>query len=477
MKICLISEGSYPYVVGGVSSWIQQLISGMPDHQFVIVAINPESKVRGQYKYMLPENVVELKDVFLDELQGDRGKWNARIQFSTEEYDNFKAMVCMKDVDWPVWFKFFERCRTNGITADELAVSKCFYDLVQLAYNERYPTMSFMDIYWTMRSMFSTVFALLMKEYPDADIYHAVSTGYAGLVGSCAASLHEGALLVTEHGIYTREREEEIIKADWVKGQLKNIWIDFFYMLSCCAYSCSERVVTLFSKSRDIIIEIGCPSEKTEVIHNGIDLDRFKEIASRVKRKKPRQELKVGSITRVVPIKDIKTMLQSFSIVSARLPHVTFYIIGPTEEDPEYFQECLEYKEFLHLDKVVFTGKVDVRDYLSDMDLLVLTSISEGQPLAILEGFACRLPFVTTSVGDCQTLITGDSDPFGLAGMHAPVMDYVTIAECIIEMCVNHAFRAKCGNAAHQRVEKYYRQSFVIQQYRKLYEELDSRNR
>ena len=39
MKICLIAEGCYPYVAGGVSSWVQMLIEGMPEHRFVIYTI------------------------------------------------------------------------------------------------------------------------------------------------------------------------------------------------------------------------------------------------------------------------------------------------------------------------------------------------------------------------------------------------------------------------------------------------------
>lgn len=67
MKICLLAEGCYPYVAGGVSSWIQMLIQGMPRHEFVIFAIGAEKKQRGQYKYTLPQNVVEIHEYFLDE--------------------------------------------------------------------------------------------------------------------------------------------------------------------------------------------------------------------------------------------------------------------------------------------------------------------------------------------------------------------------------------------------------------------------
>ena len=48
MRICLLAEGCYPYVAGGVSSWIQMLINGLPEHEFVIFAIGAEKKMKGQ---------------------------------------------------------------------------------------------------------------------------------------------------------------------------------------------------------------------------------------------------------------------------------------------------------------------------------------------------------------------------------------------------------------------------------------------
>lgn len=51
MKICLIAEGCYPYVAGGVSSWVQMLMEGMPQHQFVLYTIGAEERQRGKFKY------------------------------------------------------------------------------------------------------------------------------------------------------------------------------------------------------------------------------------------------------------------------------------------------------------------------------------------------------------------------------------------------------------------------------------------
>ena len=67
MRICLILEGSYPYVHGGVSTWMHQYIQNMPQHEFVLWVIGAKSKSKGQFVYQLPDNVVEVHEVFLDD--------------------------------------------------------------------------------------------------------------------------------------------------------------------------------------------------------------------------------------------------------------------------------------------------------------------------------------------------------------------------------------------------------------------------
>ena len=113
-----------------------------------------------------------------------------------------------------------------------------------------------------MRSIYLPLFITLQMELPKADLYHCVATGYAGVLGSMAKHIYGSRLLVSEHGIYTREREEELIKAKWVNGIYKNIWIDQFRKMSKLAYQESSLVTSLFEQARQLQIELGCPPEK-----------------------------------------------------------------------------------------------------------------------------------------------------------------------------------------------------------------------
>lgn len=472
MKICLIAEGCYPYLVGGVSSWIHQLITGLPEHEFTVVAINPDSSRRGQSLYERPANLKEIHDIFLDEFKHKPARRIRPIRFLPEERLLLLSMLDLKPIDWTECLDFFRQCRSRGCTSADLIASEIFYQGVSDIHQKKHAHLPFTDVYWTYRSMFALVFSLLTVDLPKADLYHSVSTGYAGLLGSMATNEHHTPFILTEHGIYTREREEEIIKADWVDGPLKSIWIDFFYFLSNLAYQSAEKVISLFARSQAIQKEIGCPHDKTHVIHNGIPIDQYAAIAHQVQLRPADAPVRIGAIVRIVPIKDIKTMLQAFALVIRRIPDAQFILLGPVDEDPDYYQECIQFIDFLQLSQVVFTGRVDVKDYLPSLDLLVLTSISEGQPLAILEGFASRLPVVTTNVGDCETLVQGEADGFGPAGRVAPVMDSVSLADAIVELASDPALRRRLGDNGYARVQQQYGQQALIDQYQTLYKQV-----
>lgn len=476
MRICIVAEGSYPYVSGGVSSWIQQLITNMPQHEFDIIAISAHSGIKSHYKYELPGNLMEVYDLYMDDLLVSKGSWNKNIQITIEESQLIGELLKSEVSNWQKLFDVFLTMQAKGISANDVFSSKIFYNLVQEVYISNFTHVSFVDMLWTMRSMYIILFSLLLRTYPKVDIYHSVSTGYSGLVAAYAAYINKSKFVLTEHGIYTREREEEIIKAEWVKGDFKSIWIKYFECLSSSAYESADVVVSLFNKNKEIQTELGCKESKITVIHNGINVEFFKEIRQLVSQRTENDEFNVGAIVRVVPIKDIKTMLQAFSYVSKKIPDIKFTIMGPTNEDEDYYQECLNYKKFLKLDNVAFTGRVNIKDYLGKMDILVLTSISEGQPLSTLEGMACSLPFVSTNVGDCETLAKGGpNDKFGLAGKIANVMDHVGIANGIIELYEDYDKRRKLGENGYERIKNLYSSDDFIESYKELYSKLESR--
>lgn len=464
MKICLISEGAYPYVTGGVSGWVQSMILNMPEHEFIIYSISAKETKDVTPKYEYPKNLLEVHDIFLGAYVDQNIQPGKRYNITREEKVAFLSLIGGKDTNWSVLFQFFVSGRVDSIL--NFLASKDFFDVVQELCTKRFVHVPFTDMFWVLRSMVLPLFLCIDQKMPEADLYHSVSTGYAGVLGALAKHQYNKPFLLTEHGIYTREREEEIIKADWIKGYFKDIWIDYFYSLSQCAYEYADGVTSLFEGSRQIQIELGCPADKTFTIANGIDVERFHT----QNRKLRKSGIHIGAIVRVVPIKDIKTMIQSFSLVQQEIEDSYFYIIGPYEEDKEYYEECVEMAESLGIRNLVFTGAVNVQEYLSFLDILVLSSISEGQPLVILEGLAMEIPFVATDVGSCGELLLGKYDSFGQAGTIVPVMHFHLMANDIIALARNPERRQEYGRNGRERVTSLYTLPGMIEKYNQLYE-------
>ncbi|MCK5198340.1 MAG: DUF3492 domain-containing protein, partial [Spirochaetales bacterium] len=86
--------------------------------------------------------------------------------------------------------------------------------------NPMYP---FSDYFWAWRSAHNMIFTVLGAEPPEADIYHAVSTGYAGLIALAAKIRHGKPFLLTEHGLYHKEREMELRKAQFIRGYQRDM--------------------------------------------------------------------------------------------------------------------------------------------------------------------------------------------------------------------------------------------------------------
>ena len=463
MKICIVAEGCYPYVVGGVSSWIHSMIKAFPDYQFIILAIVANRSCRGKFVYELPENVSEVYELYLEGFNW-QGKEAKHLKLGMREREALRSLLLNRNVEWETLFELFSKKR---FSLNALLMGQDFLEAARDCYRLRYPQVVFSDFLWTMRSIYLPLFLTLQAELPRADLYHCVATGYAGVLGSMAKLRYGCGLLISEHGIYTREREEELIRAKWVEGIYKNIWIEQFRKMSYLAYGQADVVTSLYEHARELQLELGCPPEKTVVTPNGIDVSRFAGLC----RPSQMEEtmIHVGAVLRVTPIKDVKTLLRAFAYAVETVPNLKLWIMGPTDEDEEYARECFALVEQSGIPNVVFTGRVNVTEYIGGMDMTVLTSISEGQPLTILESYAAKKPVIATDVGNCRGLIYGEGDSFGEAGILTHIMNAEEIAAAITELALHPKKREQMGENGYRRLMSKYRIEDMRENYRKIY--------
>lgn len=470
MRICFIAEGCYPYVVGGVSSWIHSMIQTFPDQEFILLTIVANRSWSGQFAYELPPNVTQVHELYLEDVDWGSVNKHNKTRLKPKEYHALRSLILNQDVQWDTLFDFF---KAKKISINRLLMGEDFYQAVLDCYNMQYPDVVFSDFLWTMRSMYLPLFLTLSMEIPPADVYHAASTGYAGILGCMGKHFYPSQLIISEHGIYTREREEELIQAQWVQKIYKKIWIQQFKKLSQTAYTKADIVTSLYQDARELQMELGCPEDKTMVTPNGIRYERLENLAG----VSPENAgyIHIGAVLRVTPIKDVKTMIQAFAYAKARQPELKLWIMGPFDEEPEYAAECFHMVEAMGIQDIVFTGRIQVTDYLGWMDFTILTSISEGQPLTILESFAARVPVIATNVGNCRGLLYGEADDFGPAGIITHIMNVQEVADAMIYMARHPEERKTMGQAGYQRLMSRYKIEDMQRTYARIYQECAER--
>lgn len=483
IDVCLLLEGTYPYVAGGVSTWVHQLITSMKDVRFGIVFITSHSDPTRRVKYEVPQHVLYLKDLYLHDYNlkpvAHRRPKKKDFEILREFYDEMGANDFRR---FPEMVRLFRDDR-SCFDVPNVFTSKKIWDLLVYFYEKYSPGISFLDFFWTWRGTHLPLFQILQAEIPRAKVYHAVSTGYAGLLGAVAKSIYGERLFITEHGIYTHERMLEISQASWIFEQekknfraerdlsfFKRWWIGLFKVMSHVSYQYADRIFTLYEGNKVRQVIEGADASKITIIPNGLDRHHFGAV-----QREERPAPQIGLIGRVVNIKDIKTFIQSARLVLAEIPQAQFYVIGPTDEEEDYYEECRVLVEALGLeDRVTFTGRVNAMDYYRFLDVVVLTSLSEAQPYVILEANACGIPVVATDVGACREMLEGRDDEdrlLGASGLVTEVANPNATAKAIGRLLKDEGLHKALSEAGRERVRLYYDQDDLLSRYLNIYEQ------
>ena len=514
VDIMLFSEGTYPYIKGGVSNWILQLMQGLPEYTFGVCFIGAMPVIDGnplEISYEFPPNLKHLEVHYIYDdsetpepkrRKGDKKGFEAIAAL----YNSFKEEsgaipTMLQKIDF----------YTKDVTYDDFLYSKKSWEFINKIYLQNCPDVPFVDYFWTLRNIHKPIWILaeIVEDLPQTKLFHSPSTGYAGFLGALASYTRDKPFFLTEHGIYTRERKIDLLSAEWIEynkptllqqpeeyNYIKRMWVNFFDKIGLFCYHRSNHILSLYAGARKIQIEFGVPHERTRIIPNGVDVDRLMQtIQHRAKDPKPIVTL----IGRVVPIKDIKTFIRAIKIASETIPDIEGWIVGAVSEDSEYVQECQQMALALGLkeeiqsfngdkttlsskelqkssEKIKFFGHSDIREILPLSALQTLSSISEGMPLVILEGFAAAVPCVATDVGSCRDLIEGglnaEDIAIGEAGAIVGIANPGALAQEYIRfLTFENGEWAKAQKASLARVQKYYREELFLQDYKNLYEE------
>lgn len=489
--IGLLLEGTYPYVNGGVSSWVHDIIRAFPEYTFGLCFLGSKPDDYPKMAYMLPANVVHLENHYLYDgdpppvqehgVHGDREAFE-RIALLHEQL--------RRPADVPLDNRLVRRV-VDDLTDDHrlgelhFLYSPDAWTFLTDQYRAHCSDPSFTDYFWSVRLMHRPLWQLarIAEQLIPMRLYHAISTGYAGFLGAMLRHRQGRPLLISEHGIYTKERKIELFQSQWIRdnrnrieydashiGYFHEMWARFFESLGRMTYAAADDIVALYEGNRRRQMLDGAPAPKTRTIPNGVDLRRLAPLRAQRSDAIPKVLCLIG---RVVPIKDVKTFIRAMLTVVRTMPEAEAWIAGPENEDPPYATECRELIDRLGLtDKVKLLGLQRIDELLPRIGVLVLSSISEALPLAVLEAFAAGVPVVTTDVGACSELIHGSDAgdaALGVSGRVVPIADPVALAREALDLLGDeNAWRA-AQRAGIARVERYYSQERMVGAYRALY--------
>jgi polysaccharide biosynthesis protein PelF len=485
--ILLISEGAYPYISGGVSAWVQVLIKSLPHYSFGILFLGSQESDYNEMKYQLPDNVAFLKKCYLFEKNHHEDKSQ---DLSREQYKYINKLHSLFKQNKKMSKKRLSSLITQllntktSIKEKQFLTSEKAWRFITNNYERYCTTPSFIDYFWTVRSIHAPIWRLLdvVNDLPKTSLVHTVSTGYAGFLSALLHYRDKTPLLLTEHGIYTKERRLDLLQTELDQANsdsnedddisyLRKLWINFFDAIGLFCYNASDTIVSLYHGARDKQHEFGAEIKKQIVIPNGIDIKLLSQYRHSLLKNKKRLCL----LGRVVPIKDIKTFIRAIKIISDSHSDIEAHIVGPLDEDKDYVKECEQLIKILEVEPYVkIIGKMPLTEVLPITDIMVLSSISEGMPLVILEAFAAGIPAVTTDVGSCKELIDGSDEAdraIGAAGYTVNIRDPKALAQSINELLNPKAWKIASQNAI-KRVETYYSLDTMIESYDQLYQKV-----
>ena len=494
--IALVLEGTFPYVSGGVSSWINQILRAYPQYRFALVFLGSRRSDYGAFRYQLPDNVVHFEEHYLYE------HLNADFQPAPRKghahaFDQVEQLIATMErtgADSPQTMALFQqvvRAMQPGgsMHLEDFLYSERAWNLLCDVYRKHCTDPSFVDYFWTVRIMFQPLWLLarVAQSLIPVRAVHCASTGYAGFLGALLEQTRGTPLILSEHGIYTKERKIDLAQASWIAenpdeqlstgldaevSYIRRLWIRFFERVGLLTYRAANPIVALYEGNRQRQVLDGAEPRRTRVIPNGIDLDAW---AGALERRPPGIPPVVGLVGRVVPIKDVKTFIRAMRGVVSAMPEAEGWIVGPEEEDPDYASECRSLVASLGLqDKVKFLGFRRIGEVLPQLGLMVLTSISEAQPLVILEAWAAGAPVVSSDVGSCRELIEGadaEDRALGRAGEVVAIADPQATSRAILALLRNPQRWQAAQAVGLQRVERYYTEALMLGRYRGLYRE------
>ncbi|MFI9202436.1 GT4 family glycosyltransferase PelF [Streptomyces sp. NPDC053048] len=464
-SVTLLTEGTYPHSHGGVSVWCDQLVQGMPDVDFRVIAVTGTG--REPLAWQLPRHVGRVDTVPLwGPPPSGRAPRGRELRRFLTCYERFLLALLDPAQEHHFARSFYRLAEhaTDGTLFPALRGEKAVrllarvWNRPELATAAARPTLHDALI---ATDLLEHALRPLAAPAPAEGITHAVSGGLATLPGLVAHHRHGTPFLLTEHGIYLRERYLGF-RAEPYRWPVKALMLGLFRLLARESYRCAALVTPGNRYNRRWEEHGGTPSGRIRTVYNGVDPAAFPPAG-------PEPEVPTLSWAgRVDPIKGLETLIRAFALVKAKVPDARLRLFGGTPRGGEgYRTACEKLAADLGVaDAVTFEGRVeDIRDAYAAGNVVMLSSISEGFPFTLIEAMSCGRATVSTDVGGVREAV-GDS------GLVVPPRDPESMARAALTLLGDAGLRARMGEAARLRVIEQFTLRQTISAFRDIYHDL-----
>jgi glycosyltransferase involved in cell wall biosynthesis len=465
MRIALVSEGTYPFAMGGVSTWCDQLIRGLDQYEWEVVAL-----IAGTEPPVLwesPPNLGPVRSIPIwTETRGRRSRHAvpdgyaalARALVRPEPADEKAAargrllfLAALRDLfGWAA-----ARDGTVHLTSDA-AVEVLSREWRQV-HEDPLPLLD--AVRWSR--MLEHLLRPLFARPVEADLIHVSMNGPSMLVAMAAKWAHGTPVVLSEHGIYLRERYllDELPDGG---AALRFLRLSFFRLLAGAGYVVADALAPHSKYNRRWQARNGADPQLMTTMYNGVATESFPVAVD---------EPDVPTISylgRIDPIKDLHTLLRAFGLVRRTLPTARLRVFGGAPEGQEdYLASCHTLIGDLGIaDAVTLEGPT--RDPVAAYhagSVVALSSISEGFPYTVVEAMACGRPVVCTDVG-------GVAEAVGDAGIVVPPRDPVAFADGCLFLLEDGDERRARAAAARSRVDEWFTVARWLGAYQSLFEQV-----
>jgi glycosyltransferase involved in cell wall biosynthesis len=477
MKVALAAEGTYPHQFGGVSVWCDQLVRGLPQHDFILIPLVATGNEA--MRWDLPGNVKSVQTI---PLWGRPPPVPVRSRLSRRRNDSLLTELIdvllsppaqAQDRFTTVMHELFSYGQAHDLRA--LLAREDAVRVLGDAWRQRWPEILPGPLQ-IIPTLGDAVVAMQLLEHAlrpfshrpvRADVIHAVTNGLGVLPAVASRWRYDLPMIVTEHGVYMREHYLHLRHPQF-GWPVKDLYLRFLRRLCTLGYQEAEVITPGNVYNKRWEAELGAETTRIRTVYNGVDPADFPVLT---------EEPEVPTISwvgRIDPIKDLVTLLRAFSLVIREIPQARLRIFGsPPQGGEAYLERCRAEAAELGLgEQATFEGRVpDIREAYAAGHVFVLCSISEGFPYTLIEAMACGRACVGTDVGGVSEAL-GDA-----AGLVVPPRSPAAMAQACVRLLRDDDLRRTLGAAARARAIEHFTVDRAVSAFDELYQLLGAGSR